>query len=1022
MFEISVIFQNFYKSKRSFSHIQGVVIVSEEEITLDYSKFTGFFKKNKKLSLVIMFIILLGIPMYASVYLRSQTYDLPVLDRRAEEVVINNIQNSIASSIRQQFPNLPDQNLEAKVNEQLYEFISGNEEDIKIQIDTIATSFKSRVQDDNGQTYLLAIDPYHFYQFAKNYVNNGHMGEKKVDGKSWNALMRGRRGAPIGFVFHSFIEALVYKIVHVFKDDFSIMAAAFITPLLIVTLGLIPIFFLARRFAGNVAGFFAAFIAAVHPALMTRTVAGFSDTDAWHFFLPITAVWLFFEGIYAKNKLSKYSLFSASGLVIGLHSTFWTGWWYTFDFLVAVAGVALVYNLIVKEKIEWKKSIYSLVSLIASTAVFGAILNYFFKNNFSIGFSNIWKALIVNPIKFIQLKAVASVTLWPNVKTTVAELNPTTFGNVIKSSGIFLFLFAIIGIILILIKKNKNDELDIKPGVLLIVWFIATLYASVKSLRFSALFVPGLALASGCFAGIIFSYAAEWFNKGLNLNKLLSKTILVIVLIPLMLIAPLNSGLATAKSEMPSMDDAWYNSLTAIKEDSTNETIITSWWDFGHWFKAVAERPVTFDGGDQGRRIYWVGKSLLVDDEKESIGILNMLNCDQNNAFNKTEKYTGNDTVRSIDILTKLTKVDESEARAILESEGFTNSQINDVINSTHCKPWAHYYITSGDMIGKANVWAHFGSWDFQRANMYNKVRKIDDVNEGVRVLVDEFNLSEDKANTVYFEIQTTEADRWIAPWPGYLTGWKKCSEKDFKYSCDILAGIGSDGNSNVIVRSVNIKGKNVSFDIAYQDKVTKSITGTANVNPAGLVTLGENGFTKISFSDVGLAYDVLFDKENSRVLIADPDLSMSVFTQLYFLKGRYNEYFELFRQDTTLTGQEIYIWKVSWDGTADNTKEKITQVKASHILVTTDNRTDFEVVDFLGRIYKNLTPDNFAEYAEKYSEGPSAVNGGSLGWFSRGMMVENFENAAFDTEVGEIAGPIKTQFGYHLILVEDKK
>ena len=59
-----------------------------------------------------------------------------------------------------------------------------------------------------------------------------------------------------------------------------------------------------------------------------------------------------------------------------------------------------------------------------------------------------------------------------------------------------------------------------------------------------------------------------------------------------------------------------------------------------------------------------------------------------------------------------------------------------------------------------------------------------------------------------------------------------------------------------------------------------------------------------------------------------------------------------------------------------------------------------------------------------KYSEDPSTANkGGVLPWFGTGKMVEEFENAAFAmTEVGEIAGPVRTDYGFHLIKLIDKK
>ncbi|MFP5386533.1 MAG: SurA N-terminal domain-containing protein [Bacteriovoracia bacterium] len=95
-------------------------------------------------------------------------------------------------------------------------------------------------------------------------------------------------------------------------------------------------------------------------------------------------------------------------------------------------------------------------------------------------------------------------------------------------------------------------------------------------------------------------------------------------------------------------------------------------------------------------------------------------------------------------------------------------------------------------------------------------------------------------------------------------------------------------------------------------------------------------------------------------------------------------------------------------------------EVKARHILIQGD---DAKALEKIKSLRSKVTPKNFAQVAEKETEDPSGKGkGGSLGWFSSGRMVPEFEKVAFNLKKGEISDPVKTQFGYHLIYVEDKK
>jgi parvulin-like peptidyl-prolyl isomerase len=99
-----------------------------------------------------------------------------------------------------------------------------------------------------------------------------------------------------------------------------------------------------------------------------------------------------------------------------------------------------------------------------------------------------------------------------------------------------------------------------------------------------------------------------------------------------------------------------------------------------------------------------------------------------------------------------------------------------------------------------------------------------------------------------------------------------------------------------------------------------------------------------------------------------------------------------------------------------DSDSNDIKRVRASHILLESDEEAQILKEELLsGKI-------GFEEAAELYSGCPSKEKGGDLGFFNRRAMVKPFSDAAFDAKVNEIVGPVKTQFGYHLIKTTDKK
>ncbi len=129
------------------------------------------------------------------------------------------------------------------------------------------------------------------------------------------------------------------------------------------------------------------------------------------------------------------------------------------------------------------------------------------------------------------------------------------------------------------------------------------------------------------------------------------------------------------------------------------------------------------------------------------------------------------------------------------------------------------------------------------------------------------------------------------------------------------------------------------------------------------------------------------------------------------------------FEKDVSISPEEV---KEYYEYNLDSFIEP-EKVKARHILFRLKRGASKEEEEAVRKKAEAVLKEakegkDFAQLAKKYSEGPTKDKGGDLGWFSRGQMVKAFEEAAFGLEKGQISDLVKTEFGYHIIKVEDKR
>jgi dolichyl-diphosphooligosaccharide--protein glycosyltransferase len=94
------------------------------------------------------------------------------------------------------------------------------------------------------------------------------------------------------------------------------------------------------------------------------------------------------------------------------------------------------------------------------------------------------------------------------------------------------------------------------------------------------------------------------------------------------LILPVRQGYAAARSYLPKLNAAWWSTLSVLRQQSPPNAILNTWWDYGYWAKYVAERRINNDGGSLRTHIpYWTARALAAPSERESAGLLRMLDC-----------------------------------------------------------------------------------------------------------------------------------------------------------------------------------------------------------------------------------------------------------------------------------------------------------------------------------------------------------------------------------------------------------
>lgn len=629
-----------------------------------------------------------------------------------------------------------------------------------LSISGVPHDYKSYFEDQNGLPYFSEMDSYYNYRMTQDYLDHGYLGDTIINGTQWDLLSYYPSGRSAEYPpLIAYITAFTYRVANLFGNVPLNEVALWIAPF-VASLAIIPAYLLVRRLTNDYGGITAGILVGLSPWYFSHTFAGFFDTDMFAMLFPILIVGFFIVGVIAKNIKTRLIYILLSFISILVYSMAWQEWSYVF-YLVIGTGVIylLVSNYIFKlETIKSFKGYTNKFSWFLDQPALFSLVIFAFAGFLLIGLTaglSGFTGTLSSISAATQLQSSVQGTSYPNVYLTVGEMRASTWGEVVSGVGGYLpLVFGILLVPLLLWKlipdttnEMKAPERKAKPrrkqkkrakvveekveenkvvdplvmenkknyllyAVLFLIWLLGLGYLVTKGVRFIENFSVPIALSAGIFVGLIASYFKKY------IKDVRYSTLAILFVIAVIAYAPAASAYNFSNTAVvPSANDSLYELITWIKDNTPKNTVLTSWWDFGHFFTAIGDRRVTFDGGSQNTpRAYWVGRALLTSNENLSAGILSMLTSSGDQGISTLESYT-HDTGKSVDILNKILPVDKQAAQTILAKEyNFTPDQAQNVLQYTHpANPVPHKLILSVDMIGKAGAWSEFGDWNFKK-------------------------------------------------------------------------------------------------------------------------------------------------------------------------------------------------------------------------------------------------------------------------------------------------------------------
>jgi dolichyl-diphosphooligosaccharide--protein glycosyltransferase len=834
--------------------------------------------------------------------------------------------------------------------------------------------------------YLGDYDSYAWLRAARNQLQRGTVCDAVVDGRCRDELTLAPLGAEntYGRTPHVLAIAAVHRLLTALDSHFPLPASAYLVPVALSILGILPAFAIGRQLAGPIGGFYAALISGLHPAFLQRSLG--SDNDVWNVVLPLYTAWALMTALRSQRTLIAVGGSLLAGAFTGLHSAEWRGW--EFGFVVFAAGVlgslllsaalwvAQRRNARLWQAPRVRRAACILFGYIAATAVGTQAAG-----RADGPVSALWHAMAppVGAVTSASSPAGRAVD-WPSVLATVSELALPNLGAIATQSyGHLLFFVGWLGMLLLwlprqqwqtghflvliggtllyrylltasglsytmlivllalplaaaavmlLQQREPSEADDACTGVVVVTWLLAALLMSYRGTRFILLLAAPFGIAAGVAMGRLHGWLSRLARTELSRHHHLAGAVVSVAVLALAVL-PVHIARRTAIAYLPAIDSAWAEAAQHLRATSPPDAIVNTWWDYGYWTKYLAERRVSVDGGTLLTHVpHWLARAQVTASETEAVGLLRMLNCgsaatsDPEAARSAYTKLTqgGMDALGAYAAIVRLASLDRAAADRDLAALGLEASERDAILAATHCTPPPSYLVLSSRQTHLGGWW-RLGAWDAGRAYIAGPLRTRSE-DEAIGELVTDLRYREDEArDMVHAAASADEGAR-----ARFVTPPGRLLTPDW-VSCEATA----DGRRRCPI-SVQDPRAGWIDGVEYADSDGRSarlLTSAQRDDPTvsrrpDRVSIATGD--AVETADVGPTEDtglaVLIDGAQHRALVGTPLAIQSLFVRLMYLDGRGVRSFRKVDERTSGRGQRVVTWAIDWAAAAPSPGE----------------------------------------------------------------------------------------------------